>query len=130
LQLISELEIGPLHWFANWPTGNVPKQGAIVYTVWDRKGRFIYVGMSGRNQSGPPAYLAKDLGVVSTLMPLGGEVETNSVSTSATGLSFSAYRIGLLTWQTARYLSILKPVSLLGMSWVSGGSKLRAESTP
>jgi hypothetical protein len=42
------LETGPLHWFANWPIADVPRSGAIVYTVWDRAGRFIYVGMAGR----------------------------------------------------------------------------------
>ena len=39
---------GPIAWFAEWPDTRVPRTGAIVYTVWDRSDRFIYVGMSGR----------------------------------------------------------------------------------
>lgn len=48
------LRDGPLFWFAHWPTGNVPKVGSVVYTVWDRDGTFVYAGMSGRTptQSG------------------------------------------------------------------------------
>jgi hypothetical protein len=38
----------PVLWFADWPNAVVPTKGAIVYTIWDRDGRFIYVGMSGR----------------------------------------------------------------------------------
>jgi hypothetical protein len=45
IQLIS----GPVHWFSDWPTGAVPKSGAVVYTIWNREGSFIYVGMSGRS---------------------------------------------------------------------------------
>lgn len=49
LQRISDLISGPLHWFADWPAGDVPRTGAAVYTIWDRSGRLIYVGMSGRS---------------------------------------------------------------------------------
>jgi hypothetical protein len=45
---VEALTTGPIHWFEHWPTGDVPRTGAVVYTIWDRKGRFIYVGMSGR----------------------------------------------------------------------------------
>src|SRR4051794_11925845 len=46
---LSALHRGPLHWFADWPTGAVPSAGSIVYTIWNRDGAFIYVGMAGRN---------------------------------------------------------------------------------
>jgi hypothetical protein len=39
---------GPIHWFSDWPCGDVPRSGAVVYTVWNRDGAFVYVGMSGR----------------------------------------------------------------------------------
>jgi hypothetical protein len=47
--LLQELEHGPLHWFAAWPVAAVPRAGAVVYTVWDRPGGFVYVGMAGRD---------------------------------------------------------------------------------
>jgi hypothetical protein len=47
-QDIQALTTGPIHWFADWPTGDVPRSGAVVYTVWDRDGRVVYVGMCGR----------------------------------------------------------------------------------
>ena len=49
---IEALTTGPIHWFEQWPTGEVPRSGAAVYTVWDRGGQFIYVGMSGRGYQG------------------------------------------------------------------------------
>jgi hypothetical protein len=49
---VEALTTGPIHWFEHWPTGDVPRTGAVVYTIWDRKGRFIYVGMSGRGYQG------------------------------------------------------------------------------
>src|SRR4051794_16019577 len=49
---------GPLFWFADWPCGEVPRSGALVYTIWDRSGRFIYVGMAGRGLVGDPAAAA------------------------------------------------------------------------
>lgn len=45
---LEKLVSGPLHHFKDWPTGDVPKTGAIVYTVWSQDGEFVYVGMSGR----------------------------------------------------------------------------------
>ncbi len=61
--LLEELENGPLHWFEDWPIVAVPRSGAAVYTVWDREGRFLYVGMAGRGEqtargSGPFGRLA------------------------------------------------------------------------
>jgi hypothetical protein len=46
---LAALHQGPLHWFSDWPTGEVPSVGPIVYTIWNRDGAFIYVGMAGRN---------------------------------------------------------------------------------
>lgn len=45
---LTRLSSGPLFWFADWPCGDVPRSGALVYTIWDRAGRFIYAGMAGR----------------------------------------------------------------------------------
>ena len=45
---ISKLFSGPLFWFKDWPCGDVPHYGAIVYTIWNRDSDFVYVGMSGR----------------------------------------------------------------------------------
>lgn len=46
---IEGLWAGPLHAFADWPCGEVPTNGSIVYTVWNREGTFVYVGLSGRS---------------------------------------------------------------------------------
>jgi hypothetical protein len=46
--LLQALETGEPHRFADWPVAAVPRSGAIVYTVWDREGRLVYVGMAGR----------------------------------------------------------------------------------
>lgn len=40
---------GPIHWFADWPIAGVPVTGSAVYTIWNREGAFVYVGMSGRS---------------------------------------------------------------------------------
>src|SRR3954451_17903342 len=52
---LSRLSSGSLFWFADWPCGEVPRSGALVYTIWDRSGRFIYVGMAGRGLVDDPA---------------------------------------------------------------------------
>jgi hypothetical protein len=73
----------PLHLFANWPTGNVPRSGVVVATVWNRDGSFIYVGMSGRGFTrGPRATGRLDLQGGSTAMPAGDGVVISSVSMS------------------------------------------------
>jgi hypothetical protein len=46
---------GPVHWFSDWPVGEVPQAGSLAYAIWDRDGRFIYVGISGRSLTRPPA---------------------------------------------------------------------------
>ena len=43
---------GAIHWFSDWSTTDVPRSGAVVYTIWNRQGSFIYVGMSGRSFTG------------------------------------------------------------------------------
>jgi hypothetical protein len=48
---LEQLGAGPVHWFADWPVTLVPRTGAIVYTIWDRAGAFLYVGMAGRGTS-------------------------------------------------------------------------------
>ena len=49
--LLDALEHGQLFWFADWPVAAVPRSGALVYTVWNRSGQFIYVGMAGRGET-------------------------------------------------------------------------------
>jgi hypothetical protein len=46
--LAAKLAEGTTHSFRDWPNPAVPTFGAGVYTIWDKNGRFIYVGMSGR----------------------------------------------------------------------------------
>jgi hypothetical protein len=49
---LGQLTDGPIQWFSDWATSNVPRSGAVVYTIWNREGAFIYVGMSGRSYTG------------------------------------------------------------------------------
>jgi hypothetical protein len=49
--LLEALQHGQLFWFADWPVSTVPRSGALVYTVWNRSGQLIYVGMAGRGES-------------------------------------------------------------------------------
>lgn len=44
---VNSLQEGPGFRFADWPSDQVPRRAAGVYTVW-RGDEFIYVGMSGR----------------------------------------------------------------------------------
>jgi hypothetical protein len=44
---VEALQDGPSFRFADWPSTQVPRRAAGVYTVW-RQDEFIYVGMSGR----------------------------------------------------------------------------------
>jgi hypothetical protein len=44
---VNALQDGPLLRFADWPSGDVPRRAAGVYTIW-RGDEFIYAGMSGR----------------------------------------------------------------------------------
>jgi hypothetical protein len=47
--LVAGLWNGPIHWFCDWPTGNLPRAGSLVYTIWNREGAFVYVGLAGRS---------------------------------------------------------------------------------
>jgi len=47
-ELTAKLAEGTSHSFRDWPNPAIPTFGAGVYTIWDKNGRFIYVGMSGR----------------------------------------------------------------------------------
>ena len=44
---MNTLQDGPAFTFADWPSQQVPRRAAGVYTVW-RHDEFVYVGMSGR----------------------------------------------------------------------------------
>jgi hypothetical protein len=44
---VKELQAGPPSRFADWPSGQVPRRAAGVYTVWQAD-ELIYAGMSGR----------------------------------------------------------------------------------
>ena len=44
-------EVDGLISFGDDPRKHVPTKGSIVYTVWDKEGRFIYVGISGLQKS-------------------------------------------------------------------------------
>jgi hypothetical protein len=37
--------------FGDDPRKHLPTKGSIVYTIWDKEGRFIYVGISGLQKS-------------------------------------------------------------------------------
>ena len=37
--------------FSDDPRKHIPTKGSIIYTVWDREGEFIYVGISGLQKS-------------------------------------------------------------------------------
>jgi hypothetical protein len=80
---IRALTISPLHLFTDWPTGDVPRSGAVVSTIWNHDGSFIYVGMLGvASQAEPRATGRLDLQGGSTAMPAGDGVVISSVSMS------------------------------------------------
>jgi hypothetical protein len=56
----TSLTSGPIHWFSEWPTGDVPRSGAVVYTIWNRERSFIYVGHAGRSFKGGAEGNGKD----------------------------------------------------------------------
>ena len=37
--------------FSEDPRKHIPTKGSVIYTVWDREGNFIYVGISGLQKS-------------------------------------------------------------------------------
>ncbi len=92
----THLASGPIRWFSDWPAGDVPRSGAVVYTIWNREGSFIYVGMSGRSFTGGSdgtGGLVLGGGSIAT-QPEGGAV-ISSVSMSLTDLSFRPSTSGL-----------------------------------
>ena len=46
---IAALQAAPIRWFADWPVRDIPATGSVVYTIWNRAGAFLYVGMAGRS---------------------------------------------------------------------------------
>lgn len=46
---LEALWTGEAHRFADWPCGDVPRSGSVVYTIWNQNGAFIYAGLSGRS---------------------------------------------------------------------------------
>ena len=48
MDAVDALTSGPVHHFRDWPNRDVPEAAIGVYTIWHQDGRFIYVGMSGR----------------------------------------------------------------------------------
>jgi hypothetical protein len=52
--LVDQLEVGPLHRFAEYATLTdvIPGSGAGVYTIWDDAGGLVYAGIAGRNPEG------------------------------------------------------------------------------
>ncbi len=46
-----ELTSGNLYSFSTWPNALVPNSAAGVYSIWNKSGELIYVGMSGRGMS-------------------------------------------------------------------------------
>jgi hypothetical protein len=53
-ETLAPLWQGDIHWFSDWPVGEVPNTGSLVYTIWDRAGVFVYVGISGRTAQMSP----------------------------------------------------------------------------
>jgi hypothetical protein len=60
--LLDALEHGELFWFGDWPVVAVPRSGAIVYTVWNRSGQFIY--SEWQVGAKPPQLVAPDRSAV------------------------------------------------------------------
>ena len=50
MSVLARLEKGRLYRFDDWPTGDLPRIAAGVYTIW-RGTEFVYVGMAGRGNA-------------------------------------------------------------------------------
>lgn len=48
---ILQLRSGPLHRFADWPNQDMPRAAAGVYSIWNTRDEFMYVGMAGHGKS-------------------------------------------------------------------------------
>jgi len=46
-EVVTALQAGALHRFADWPNPNVPGVAIGLYTIWGGD-EFVYVGMAGR----------------------------------------------------------------------------------
>jgi hypothetical protein len=46
---LAALTTGELHAFSAWPNLEIPRVASGVYTIWNREGAYIYVGMAGRS---------------------------------------------------------------------------------
>jgi len=44
---IEKITQGPIQWFRDWPVGDVPRSGALVYTIWDLEGSLYLRGNVG-----------------------------------------------------------------------------------
>ena len=55
-ELLGQLEDGPLTRFRDWDprTDRLSEKGAGVYTIWNREGELMYVGVGGRPSAGAP----------------------------------------------------------------------------
>src|ERR1700722_178562 len=65
--IVFELSRGVARPFADWPDPIGPGFGAGVYTIWDKAGRFIYVGMSGRGITAETVRPNSPLGIYTRL---------------------------------------------------------------
>jgi hypothetical protein len=51
-EIIAAILEGPLHEFAGFSPADLPSRGAGIYTIRDRDGSLVYVGVAGRNPDG------------------------------------------------------------------------------
>jgi hypothetical protein len=56
------LKNGPLHHFADWPNKDMPRAAAGVYSIWNTKSEFVYVGMAGHGKSAEDIQAALEKG--------------------------------------------------------------------
>ena len=48
---LHSLKSGPLHHFADWPNKDMPRAAAGVYSIWNKRDDFVYVGMAGNGKT-------------------------------------------------------------------------------
>jgi hypothetical protein len=59
---LHSLKSGPLHHFADWPNKDMPRAAAGVYSIWNTKSEFVYVGMAGHGKSAEDIQAALEKG--------------------------------------------------------------------
>lgn len=64
---VAQLKSGSLHRFSDWPNGDIPKAAAGVYSIWNTKDEFVYVGMAGHGKSASDIQDALEAGRVTGL---------------------------------------------------------------